>query len=140
MEIPNAFIAKIAKPTDEELTAALGASVEVWKELLNWLAEDKGVTDQEWKSTSPKYGWSLLMKLKKRTILYLGPCDGCFRVAFVLGDRAIAAVSQSRLPKSTLKALDEAPRYAEGTGLRLIVKGSKDLAAIRILTTVKLAN
>jgi hypothetical protein len=61
-------------------------------------------------------------------------------VAFVLGDRAIAAVSQSRLPKSTLKALDEAPRYAEGTGLRLIVKGSKDLAAIRILTTVKLAN
>lgn len=140
MEIPNAFIAKIAKPTDEELTAALGASVEVWKELLNWLAEDKGVTDQEWKSTSPKYGWSLLMKLKKRTILYLGPCDGCFRVAFVLGDRAIAAARQSRLPKSTLKALDEAPRYAEGTGLRLIVKGSKDLAAIRILTTVKLAN
>jgi hypothetical protein len=140
MEIPNAFISKPAQPSEQELTAALGASAEAWKELLNWLAAEQGVVDQEWNSTSPKYGWSLLLKLKKRTILYLSPCAGCFRVAFALGDRAVAAARQSRLPKSALKALDEAPRYAEGTGLRLIVKGSKDLAAIRILTTVKLAN
>jgi hypothetical protein len=39
-----------------------------------------------------------------------------------------------------LKLLDEAPRYAEGTGLRLMVKGPKDLAAIRKLALVKLAN
>ena len=35
--------------------------------------------------------------------------------------------------KATLKLLDEAPRYPEGTGLRLMVKTAKDLAAIRKL-------
>ena len=106
---------------------------------MDWLAT-QGVAEQEWKSSSPKYGWSLRLKLKKRTIVYLGPCDGCFRVAFVLGNRAVAAARQSGLPKPVLKLLDEAPRYAEGTGLRLMVKGPKDLAAIRKLALVKLAN
>jgi hypothetical protein len=106
---------------------------------VDWLAE-QGVADQEWKSVSPKYGWSLRLKLKKRTIVYLGPCDGCFRVAFALGDKAMAAARQSDLSKSVLKILDEATRYAEGTGVRLMVKGTKDLAAVRKLALVKLAN
>ena len=139
MEIPNAFVGKKTLPTDEEIAAALGARAEVWKQLLDWLAE-QGVADQEWKSVSAKYGWGLRLKLKKRTIVYLGPCVGCFRVSFVLGDRALAAARQGNLSKSTLKLLDEAPRYAEGTGVRLMVKAPKDLAAIRKLTLIKLAN
>ncbi len=139
MDIPNAFIAKVAQPTPTEVHDALGASAETWKLLVNWLAE-QGVAEQEWQSISPKYGWSLRLKLKKRTIVYLGPCVGCFRVAFVLGDRAVAAAGQSGLPKSVLKLLDEATRYAEGTGVRLIVRGAKDLPAIRKLAAIKLAN
>jgi hypothetical protein len=140
MELPNAFIDKIEQPTSEEVTAALGSSATTWKELIDWLGEEKGVTDQQWSSISPKYGWTLRMKLKKRNIIYLGPCDRCFRVSFVLGDRAMAAARQSKLPKSVLKALDEAPHYAEGTWVRLMVSTSKDLAPIRILAAVKLAN
>jgi hypothetical protein len=140
MDIPNAFIGKTAQPTSEELTAALGSSAAIWKELLDWLAKEKGITDQEWNSTSPKYGWALRMKLKKRNIVYLAPCAGCFRVAFVLGDKAMAAARQSRLSRSVLKALDEAPHYAEGTGIRLMVHESKDLDPLRILAAVKLAN
>lgn len=140
MDIPNAFIGETAQPTSEELSASLGATVEVWRQLVDWLAVEQGVGDQEWKSSSPKHGWSLLLKLKKRTIIYLSPCSGCFRVAFALGDRAVAAARQSNLPKSALKLLDEAPRYAEGTGMRIMVKGIKDLAAVRKLVLVKLAN
>jgi hypothetical protein len=139
METPNAFIGRTTQPTAEEVAVALGATAEVWKQLVDWLAE-QGVAGQEWKSVSLKYGWSLRLKLKKRTIVYLSPCNGCFRVAFVLGDRAVAAARQSDLSKSTLELLNEATRYAEGTGIRLIVKGSKDLAAIRKLTLIKLAN
>ncbi len=140
MDIPNAFIGKAEQPTAQEVSAALGASSEAWRQLVDWLAAEQGVADGEWKSSSPKYGWSLRLKLKKRTIIYLGPCAGCFRVAFVLGDRAVAAARQSNLPKSVLKLIDKAPRYAEGTGVRLIVKGAKDLPAIRKLAAVKLAN
>jgi len=139
METPNAFIGKTTLPTAEELAAALGSTAEVWKQLLDWLAE-QGVANPEWNSYSPKTGWSVCLKFKKRNIVYLAPCNGCFRVAFVLGDKAVAAARQSGLSKSTLKLLDEAPRYPEGTGLRLIVKATKDLAAIRKLALIKLAN
>ncbi len=140
MDIPNAFIGKSAQPTSDEVTAALGSAAAVWKEFLDWLAEEKGIAEQEWNSTSPKYGWALRMKLKKRNIVYLSPCAGCFRVAFVLGDKAMASARESKLSKVVMKALDEAPHYAEGTGIRLMVHESKDLAPIRILAAVKLAN
>lgn len=139
METPNAFIGKATPPTEQEVSAALGSTAEVWKQLLDWLAE-QGVADQEWKSSSPKYGWSLRLKVKKRTIVYLGPCNGCFRVAFVLGDRAVAAARKSDLSKNALKLLDEAPRYAEGTGVRLMARASEDLADVRQLAIIKLAN
>jgi hypothetical protein len=139
METPNAFIGIKTLPVPEEVFAALGTTAEEWKQLVDWLAT-QGVVDQEWKSSSVKYGWSLRIKLKKRTIIYLGPCAGCFRASFVLGDRAVAAARQSDLPKAVLKLLDEAPRYAEGTGLRVMVKSAKDLAAIQKLALIKLAN
>jgi hypothetical protein len=140
MEIPNAFVGKKTPPTAEEVSAALGASAAAWKQLVGWLATDLGVAEEEWKSSSPKYGWSLRLKLKKRTIVYLGPCAGCFRASFVLGDRAIAAARTSDLSKTALKLIDEAPRYAEGTGLRLMVKNTKDLASVRKIASIKLAN
>jgi hypothetical protein len=139
METPNAFIGRTTLPTPEEVATSLGPSAELLKQLIDLLA-DQNVSEQEWKSVSPKYGWALRLKLKKRTIVYLAPCNGCFRVSFVLGDRAVAAARESGLSKSTLKILDEAPRYAEGTGLRLMVKAPKNLTAIRKLALIKLAN
>ncbi|HXR38702.1 MAG TPA: DUF3788 domain-containing protein [Terracidiphilus sp.] len=141
MDAPNAFIGHADQPTPAEVSATLGATAELWEELVNWLATEKGVADQEWKAVSPnKYGWSLRLKLKKRTILYLGPCAGCFRVAFVLGDRAVASARRSDLPEEVIKAIDEAPKYAEGTGVRLLVKAPRDLAGIRKLAEIKLAS
>jgi hypothetical protein len=139
METPNAFIGRKTLPTPEEVFEALGTTAAKWIQLLDWLAT-QGVADQEWQSSSIKYGWSLRLKLKKRTIIYLAPCAGCFRASFVLGERAVAAARQSDLPKAVLKLLDEAPRYAEGTGLRLMVKAAKDLPIIQKLALIKLAN
>jgi hypothetical protein len=139
MENPNAFIGQAVQPTAEELASALGPAVVVWQELIDWFAEQKVVV-QEWNSYSLKAGWSLRLKLKKRNIIYLAPCLGCFRVALIFGDKAIAAARQSNLAKSTLKLLDEAPRYPEGTGLRMTVKSTRDLVEIRKLALIKLAN
>jgi hypothetical protein len=140
MEIVNAFIGQAEKPTPKEIAAALGSCEKIWNQLVDWLAEKHGVAVQEWKSVSLKYGWSLRLKLKKRTIIYMAPCNGCFRVVFILGDRAVKATQQSNLPKSVAKAIEDAPRYTEGTGVRLLVKSAKDLPGIRKLVAVKLAN
>ncbi len=140
MDLPNAFIGKTRQPTNEEIAIALGPSAPLWSQLLDSLATEQGLTDQEWSSSSPKYGWSLILKLKKRRIVYLGPCAGCFRASFVLGDKAVAAARASSLSNPVLKLLANAPHYAEGTGLRLIVKSAKDLPTIRKLAEIKLAN
>jgi hypothetical protein len=133
---PNAFIGRTQPPTDDELSAELGVARVLWDELLAELA----LPIQEWNSYSPKAGWSMKLKLGKRTILYLAPCHGKFRVAFILGAKAVEAARQCKLSKAVMKIIDEAPRYPEGTGVRLEITARKDLAAVKKLAEVKLAN
>ena len=140
MEIENAFLGKKEEPTATELESALGPTFKLWKDLIDWLTNEAGVNTQEWSSISPKYGWALRMKLKKRTIVYLGPCAGCFRTSFVLGDRAVAAARASGLKQSIIREIEGSRRYAEGTGVRLIIRAPRDLVAVHKLAQIKLAN
>jgi hypothetical protein len=140
METFNAFINHAAQPTPEELATALGPTAAVWNKLVGCLADECGLTVQEWNSYSLKAGWSMRLKLKKRNILYMSPCKDYFRVAFILGGKAVKAARQIKLPQRITKAIDDAPRYPEGTGVRLIVKRMTDLPAILKLAAIKLAN
>jgi Protein of unknown function (DUF3788) len=137
---PNAFIDKLTKPTDKELAAALGPAKAVWDQLVSDLATEHDVTEPEWNSYSKKAGWSLRLKYKKRVIVYLAPCRDCFRVAFVLGDKAVKVTRGIKLPARVVKIIEEAPRYAEGTGVRLEVKSAADIAVVKKLAGVKLEN
>jgi len=136
--LPNAFIGKSGPPTDVELTGELGDSRRLWDHLLARLASECNVVDREWNSYSKKAGWSLRLKVKKRNILYLGPCHGSFRVAFVLGDRAVAAVSSSKLPRAILELVENGQHYPEGTAVRFDVGGAKDVDAVLKLAAIKL--
>ena len=138
--LPNAFIDKSKKPTAAELTAALGPAKALWDQLLAGLADEQNLTVQEWNSYSRKAGWSLRLKLKDRNILYLTPCQGCFFVSFALGDKAVRAARQSGLPPSVIKIINEARRYAEGTGIRIEMKKPKDIEIAKKLAAIKLAN
>jgi hypothetical protein len=140
MESTNAFIGKSEKPSEAEILAALGAAADAWIQFIEWMAREHSVTAQEWKSLAPKYGWSVRLKVKNRNIVYLGPCTGSFQVSFVLGDRAMNAARRGQFPRAVSQVIAEAPHYAEGTGLRLVVHGPKDLAPIRKLAEIKLAN
>jgi hypothetical protein len=138
--LANAFVGNSKKPTDAELSAALGPSKKLWDQLVSELAGEIGADVQDWSSYSPKAGWSLRVKHKNRTIVWLAPCAACFRVAFTLGDKAMKLARQSRLPERILKVLAEAKRYPEGMAVRLVVRKANDLPAIRELAAVKLAN
>jgi hypothetical protein len=138
--LPNAFIGKADKPTEKELAAALGSAKKLWDELVADLVKENGIDTQEWYSYSVKSGWYLRLKVKKRNIVYLGPCKGLFSAAFVLGDKAIKAAKQSDLPKPILKIINESKRYAEGTVVRLDIKKAKDIDIVKKLATIKLAN
>ncbi|HEY2017755.1 MAG TPA: DUF3788 domain-containing protein [Bryobacteraceae bacterium] len=136
----NAFIGKAEAPTEQDLALELGESKPLWDRLLSELAQEQKLVTREWNSYSRKAGWSLRLKREKRNILYLSPEHGSFTASFALGDKAIAAARQSKLPERVIRIINEAKRYAEGTGVRIEVKASSDIAVVRKLTAVKLAN
>jgi hypothetical protein len=136
----NAFVGKKQTPTDEELAATLGPVKPTWDHLLAELAQEFGVSVHEWKCYSPKAGWALRVKRKARTIAWLSPSEGAFNVIFILGAKAMRAARQIKFPQRVIKAMNEAPKYAEGTGVRLEVKSSKDIGTLKKLAAIKLAN
>ena len=137
----NAFIGKTEAPSHDEIVRTLGDSDAAWEEFIQWCASTLHVDQQEWKGVYPdKYGWSLRLKQKKRNIVYLSPCQGCFRVSLVLGDRAMEKVRATAFPRAAAAIIDHAPKYPEGTGITFTVKSVRDLPPIRTLSAIKVAN
>jgi hypothetical protein len=81
----------------------------------------------------------LRVKSAKRNIVYLSPGHGGFVAAFALGEKAAAEVRASGLPKHVIEAVENAPRYAEGRGVRLAV-GPADCDAVVELARIKMRN
>jgi hypothetical protein len=138
--LTNAFINKPKPPSNTDLTIALGPAKAVWDQLLSELESELGVNSHEWKCYSPRWGWSLRVKRKARTIVWLTPSERCFEVLFILGDKAMRAARQTKFPPRIVKAMDEAAKWPEGTGIRLAVKSSRDIAALKKLAAIKVAN
>jgi hypothetical protein len=136
----NAFIDKPTPPTAADVAAVLGPAIAAWDRFLADLASELDVTVHEWKCHSPKWGWSLRVKRKARTIVWLSPSEGFFAVLFILGDKAMRAARLATLPKRIVAALDTAPKYPEGTGVRLQVRTLRDVSALKTLAAIKLAN
>lgn len=141
MEYTNAFLGRTTQPGEADVASALGSAAELWSDFIAWMAEKEGVAEQEWKGICvKKYGWSLRLKQKKRNIIYLGPGKDCFMASFVLSDKALEAAKHAHLPKRVQDALETAPRYPEGNGLRFLVHSASDLAPIRKIAAIKVAN
>ena len=139
--LPNAFIGKPEQPTDDELTAELGRPARaLWDQLLADLAREQQVDFREWKSYSRKAGWALCLRRGKRAIVYLSPSRGGFMASFALGGKAIEAARKSGLPVRVITIIDEARHYAEGTAVRIDVKGAGDIGVVEKLASAKIEN
>jgi hypothetical protein len=136
---PNAFIGGKKPPSDADLATALGPLKPLWDQLTDGIFEELGLTGREWKSYGVKHGWSLRLQRGKRNIVHVAPCQGCVRVLLILGDRAVKVARDGGGP-AIKKLLDDAPRYPEGTGIRLEVRGPKLVPAVRRLARIKLEN
>lgn len=138
--IGNAFIGKSTQPTPKELAGKLGPTTDLWNDVVRDVSRECGITEKEWKSYSAKAGWSVRLKQKKRNIVYLVPCDRCFRVAFILGDKAMMAAKHMNFPEKFAKLIAEAPRYPEGSAIRFEVTSADDVAFVRQLAKIKVEN
>ena len=126
-------------PTAAELHRVLGPARRAWERLAQHVGQTYGPVVEQWSFAGAKFGWSLRLRKTDRVILYLIPQAGQFLVGIVLGGKAVAAAQSSGLPAPVLAAIAAAPRYAEGTGLRLPIAGEGDLAPVETLTALKMA-
>jgi len=134
----NPFIGRTTRPSEPDLEKALGRAKPLWDQLVAELASEHDVTTREWKSYSPKHGWSLRLMRGKRTIAWLVPYAGVFQVLFIFGAKAVTTIRQTALPARVLRMLDQAPKYPEGTGLRFEITTAKDIAVVKTLAAIKL--
>lgn len=134
----SAFDDKSHQPEAPELKKILGKSAALWTGLVTHIEETYAPVTAVWNFAGAKFGWSLRLKQKDRIVLYLTPQDGTFLAGIVLGDRALAAARKVRLPAAILELLDAAPRYAEGTGIRVPVSSRSAAAAVQRLVDCKM--
>ena len=136
----SALTDKSHEPTDDEVRQALGNAYEVWTQLIDAVAEQIGPVSPTWGFTSKSTGWGLRIRQKDRIILYMTPQSGKFLASFALGERAVAAAKVLKLPSALLEAIDAAPRYAEGRGVRLEVTAKRQIPGLALLAKVKFDN
>jgi hypothetical protein len=136
----SAFDDKAAAPGGDELTKTLGRTGRLWDELVTTLASEFEPLDETWTYSGKSWGWSLRLKRKKRTVLYLTPCRGHFLAGFALGEKAVQAAHDGGLPAETLRTIDTATKYAEGRAVRIEVRNKKDVGVVEKLAAIKMAN
>lgn len=136
----SAFDDKSQEPQSADLQVMLGRSGAHWDNLVAHIAAEFAPLDTTWGFAGAKWGWSLRLKQKKRTVLYMTPCRKHFLVGFALGEKAVKAAHAIPLSESILAAIDGATRYAEGRGVRIAVRTKRDLAAVKELAAVKMAS
>lgn len=136
----SAFGDKAAPPADALLRAMLGRTAPLWSRLTEDLRKAHGPLAEEWNFAGNAFGWSMRLKKKKRTIVYMTPCRAHFLASFVLGEKACRAAREGGLPPAVIEAIDGARKYAEGRGVRIPVKNRKDVETIEMLAAIKIAN
>jgi len=136
----SAFDDKKSKPSAGDLEKTLGRTATHWRNLIGHIADRYAPLDRTWKFAGERWGWSLRLKRKKRTVLYMTPCRKHFLVGFALGEKAVTAAHDSDLPSSALELIDQAPKYAEGRGVSIEIRNRNDLDAAKKLAAIKMAN
>ncbi len=136
----SAFDDKSRPPQAKDLAGVLGRAMGAWEALHEHLAVEYAPMTEQWSFSGVKYGWSLRLIQKKRTILYMTPQEKRFQVGFALGEKAVSAVRGTGLSRVVLDVVDNATKYAEGRAVRLEVRYKKDLPDIEKLAAAKMAN
>lgn len=130
---------KTVEPVSSEVARVLGPSEGLWYDLVARMETSYGPLTEAWSFSGARYGWSLRIKQKKRTILYLIPQTDTFLVGLVLGDRALSLLTRSDLSQEVLDIIDAAPRYGEGTGFRIPVAAAADCTEIETVIEAKMS-
>jgi hypothetical protein len=122
-------------PARDELATRLGRSDEAFERLLAALPRVR----QEWRTYGRPSGWVLKLLQGTRTMCYVQPADGSFRVTVVLGQAAADAALASALSPAVKDALRAARVYVEGRSVAVDVSTTRHMDDVLLLLAAKRA-
>ena len=125
-------------PTESDLAVVLGPAKQLWDELCEALAAEFSPLTQKWSYSGKQWGWSLALKQKKRTIVYLTPSEGFLYAGFALGERAVVAALHGGLPPAVVEVIETSRKYAEGRAVRLEVHTTEDVPHVLDIAAAKM--
>ena len=134
------FEDKLKKPEQKEITEVLGSTEHLWNNIIDYIVPNYTGALEEWKYYGKSSGWMLLIKHKKRTILYLIPHNGFFIVLFVFGEKAARDACESNLPHYIIEKIESAKPYVEGRSFQIEVRNEQDIEYIKMLIDIKMIN
>ena len=121
-------------PRDADLAKLLGKSHTAFRKL----ADRADGSTAEWKRYGRESPWVLKVGQAKRTLYYLQPERGGFRVTVVLGARATEAALAGQVSKRLHASIRAAKPYVEGRPVSVVVRRMSDVADVEELLAVKL--
>lgn len=127
-------------PSASQLKEALGDTYPLWQEIAEYTLNVTTGLVEEWKFSGPKFGWSFRISDKRRVIIYLLPREHYFKVAFVFGQKATERILEGTFDKDIKAELKAAKVYAEGRGIRIVVKDNTNAFDLQELIKVKLSS
>lgn len=132
------FTDKQKHPSDQDLVEALEVTYPIWKEIINHFYQHYQDISEQWNYSGKNYGWNLRIKSHNRNVIYLIPCPGYFKFAFVFGKKAVDRAMNSRISQQVKNEISNAGTYTEGTGFRVDVYDPAMLKDIKELIKIKL--
>ena len=130
------FSNKAVIPDDTSLAEVFGSTNTLWDHIFEYVKEKSDALGA-WKFYSKKAGWSYVVKSGKRTLFYMIPQNGYFKLTFVFGDKAFEEAKKSNLPESIIRCIEEAIPYVEGRSFMVDIKNNDDLELSKQLLKIK---
>jgi hypothetical protein len=134
------FADKSHQPDDADLADTLGRAKRHWDTLVAHVQQASPAATAEWKFYTAKYGWTFVVREKRRNLFYLKPLAKCFTVSLAFGDKAVDAAEQSDLPDEIVKPIRQSPKLPEGRAVRINVTSASHVAIAKKLLAIKAAN
>jgi hypothetical protein len=132
------FTNEVIIPDETQFAAALGNSYTLFNNIKAFVSEKYGDAKPEWKYYGSNSGWVLKILQKKKNLFFVIPCNGYFRVAFTLGEKAFESLMVSDLPDKIKNTWSKATNHTEGRTVQFDVKDEGDCHLITCHIEIKL--
>jgi hypothetical protein len=121
------FIDKGRRPTDAQLSEAIGPRIYLWQAIVRSVRERYAATEEFRFMYGKKYGWALRFRMGEKLLASLYPTQGGFTAQVILNRSALKIARNMKLGRHVQEAIARSHPYPEGRWLFIPIESKKGL-------------